>query len=311
MHIFQYSKMSPQSFLIFRGASHFLFFNAIQLITVQEVNLRSIYSRNWKLILFRSSTSSMAIAVGFFSLKNIPLSIYAVISELSPLFAILTSALILRECINPIEFALCISALIGTIFVIQPPIDVFGFWQISEKVENLNYFWLSLSFLAPLAISLNFVLLRKMSNNSTPVPLSVATFGLAVGCFIVGSVIQISIGKIPCLDYLDIAALVFVTVVSILNQGLGYYANKFEKSPIVAITFTLKVPILLVADFLFFPEESTNYNLVQYIGGSVVLISIIAILACSYFKATKQTTNNVEEKLEDENELDQPQVSHL
>ena len=269
-------------------------FNAIQLLTVR--NLRQVFRNNLDIILVRSAITSIGMAILIFCLRNIPLSVYALITELSPLFTVFMSALFLKECIKPIEFALCISALFGTVLVIQPPIVKSKFWRQTDDEIKLNYLWTGLAFCGPLYSSLNYVLLRKMSRKTIPVPLSVANFSQGVGCLIVGAISQMFMENLRCFTLTDVLFLIPLTILTIANQSLRYYANKFEKSPIVALILTVKVPVLILADLILFPNESSKYNLLQYLGGIVVFASTVSLMVFSYVRKLKEDSAEKEKR---------------
>ena len=284
---FKVSTISPQTFLIFRGFCHIFIFNATQLVSVP--NLKEIMLDNWILLIARSSISSFAIAVSFFCLKHVPLSIYAVIYELAPLFAVIMSAVILKECVPPIEIFVCVTALLGTILVIQPPSIFVNISQTSTNLNSYDFTWMLIATSVPMFISTNFVLLRKMGTQTKPVPVSVSTFCLAIGCLVAGLLLQLLIGESDvCFDYVNLLYLLLMTLASILNQVFSYYANKFEKSPIVALVLTAKVPILLTLDFTLFPNEAKSYNWMHYLGGGLVVASVLALLVCNYFKMSEK-----------------------
>merc|ERR1712226_1159285 len=110
-----------------------------------------------------------------------------------------------------------------------------------------------------------------MGTKKEPVPVTTSTFCLALGCLIVGAILQPIIGQINfCFKMTDLFFLFVMTIASLCNQVLAYYANKFEKSPVVALILTAKAPILLIMDFFLFPQEAKEYNWLHYVGGCIV-----------------------------------------
>ncbi|XP_075250698.1 uncharacterized protein LOC142342913 [Convolutriloba macropyga] len=132
--LFKKSQVTPPSIMIFRGLSLFFIFGAGQMYEVPD--LYASYQSNCYLITARCIVSSLAIATGIFCVQTIPLSIYGLIFELSPVFALIMSAIILRECIPPVEILLGTVAIFGVVLVIQPPFEFLGFAQLESKLTT-------------------------------------------------------------------------------------------------------------------------------------------------------------------------------
>ena len=295
MLLFQKSEAPAETLMIFRGSGIFLLFNAIQCHEVKQSFLKT-YQRNWKILFGRSACHSTAVLFLIVSVQKLPLSIYAVIEELGPLFALIMSGILLRECIKPLEMFLGAVVFLGVILVIQPPIPILALWQTEESSINKgDYVYVLVAIIAVFLLSSSKVLLRKMSTKNQPVPVSVTACSMAVANFVIGIIVHVyysGLSWLICVTSKQTVYLVLTVVLATTNQYFGYFANKLEKTPIVALIATMKVPILFVFDIFMYPEVVQDYNILQYIGGVTVFLSILFLIANNYFRMNQKRSKN-------------------
>ena len=225
------------------------------------------------------------------SVQKLPLTVYAVIEQTGPLFALIASVFILKEWISAVETLLGFVAFFGVVLVIQPPLAVFDLvnGNNSATLTTRQYLMTVVAVFAPLMFSTSKVLVRKMSTKGQPTPLSVATFSMATVSLISGFIIQFldsGFNYLNCLSTTQVYYLFAALMLSTCNQIVTYYATKFEKATIIMIIITLKIPILFIADVILYPEQVENYNFLQYIGGAIVFCSVFAMMGYNYLRQT-------------------------
>ena len=254
-------------------------------------NPSEVYKSNWKVLGIRGIISVVAIATGIICVQNLPLSVYAVIYETAPVFALTMSAIILKECLPILEILLGLVAILGIVLVIQPPIPIFEVADATRSLTTRQYWFALLSMVVPFFMSTAFVLLRQMGTKSKPVPISVTSFTVGVLTLVLGTITHmLFVGPswISCLTPVQFVYICTFSLLSFFNQFAMYFANKFEKTPIVSLIMTLKVPILFAADLLLFPEDVQSYTYLQYAGGVLVFAAIFMLLVSNYFKVGKR-----------------------
>ena len=283
---------------MFRGLSHIFLFSAGQMYEVSDLQL--VYNTNYKLIFARGIVSALAISTAIFCIQIIPLSIYGLIFELAPVFALVLSAIVLQECMPPLEIFLGAVAILGVVLVVQPPFEFLGFTQ-NEGNLTIYQYWVSLlAIVVPALVSAALVLLRKMGTKNNPVPVTVTAFAVGCSVFAVGLIFHLATEGftiLNCVSTLQLFYLISIGVLAFINQFVMYFANKYEKVPIISLILTGKVPTFFVIDFILFPNDVQSYNYIHYIGGVTVFSAIVALLISNYFKIGKQLHNSCKQKL--------------
>ena len=250
--------------------------------------LLSTCRKNWNLLLGRALCQGSAVFLCIVSVQNLPLSVYAIIEELAPLFTLIIGLVLLRECIMPLEMLLGLSVFVGVVLVIQPPVSFLHLWS-SENygIERVDYVYVFFAVMSVVFLSCSKVLVRKMNTKSRPVPLAVTTISAALTNIFIGITYHFySYGWtwLTCIKRTQSIYLILNLLLAATNQFFGYFALKFKKAPIFALIATMKVPILFIFDIFIYPEMVQDYNLLQYIGGVTVFLSILSLIASSYFK---------------------------
>ena len=152
----------------------------------------------------------------------------------------------------------------------------------------------------PALVSTAFVLMRRMGTKTKPVPVTVTSCTAGLSLFFVGVIIHIltqGFIRVNCVDEIQVMYLLAIVVLSVINQVFMYFANKFEKSPIITLIWTAKVPIFFIVDFVMFPSDVQSYNYLHYIGGVTVFGAILALLISNYFKIGKQLHSSCKQRM--------------
>lgn len=80
--------------------------------------------KNLPLLLIRSTAGTIGILANFYAVDHLMLSDASMLNKLSPFFAIIFSAILLREKTSVLQFVSVIIAFIGSLFIIKPTMDL-------------------------------------------------------------------------------------------------------------------------------------------------------------------------------------------
>ena len=79
---------------------------------------------NWKYMFIRAGAGTLGIFLNFYAVDHLAISDASILNKLSPFFAIIFSAFVLKEVARAGEWLAVIVAFIGAVFVIRPGIDM-------------------------------------------------------------------------------------------------------------------------------------------------------------------------------------------
>lgn len=97
-------------------------FSFVMLLRSEE-KLR-IHRSSWPDLILRSICGTLGIICNFYAIDRINIADANILNKLSPFFAIIMSAIILKEKANKVEWMAVILAFIGALFVIKPSFQV-------------------------------------------------------------------------------------------------------------------------------------------------------------------------------------------
>ena len=295
----QYSTLNVSTILIVRGTILSLVAVLWTCLTVQ--NPWQVTKKNFVLILVRTVSVSTVFSVAFIVAKLLPLSTIGIIQEISPVFALILGAVVLRELPHFVEVVFGISALVGATLVIQPHFLFSISPNSGNQFSDDQYPYLLACLLLPIGMATAIVIARKLTQNQVPVPICLGTLSLMSiinGCIIRATYEEVlGFSSFKSCQLWDNVIVFVITLLNLFNQITIYYAAKFEKSMVVLVISTFKVVIYLIIDLIFFRDELHSYNYLHYAGGALVMFSIIALLlrtpcvSCSKIRSENNESN--------------------
>ena len=215
---------------------------------------------------------------------------------MTPVFTTIFGVLILREQPTCLESALSVVAILGSVFVIQPAFifrkgtdeDVSANLRNSD-ISKYEYVAMGALMVAVAAEGLAMVLNRKAGKKN--IPCTVLLWAHSAVAIPVVTVMHVmvsegtsSLATLKDCSMKGMVSLIAVLILGFTNQSLFLFANKYEKSSIVAvIAACCKVVFFFISDWLFFPEEM-DYNYFHYMGGTLIVAAILGLLVSNHFR---------------------------
>lgn len=218
---------------------------------------QSLRGFNEKVLLQRGLASFLALLCNFYAISKIPLADASVLTNSSPLFAVILSVIFLKEKLNGRLLFLLFLSVIGIFFILKPTLD---WWNIPSLVA------LAAAFFAAIA----FVIIHQL--HETESSLTIAFYFAVVASF--GSLplmlinFQMPVG-------MERWFLVFMGVCGTFGQV--YLCEAYKNEQVSWITSLIYTTVLFAFlwGILFFGEIPDRYSL---IGTLLTVASCIAII---------------------------------
>ena len=121
-------------------------------------------------LLIRSVAGTVGLICNFYAVDHLSISDTSLLNKLSPFFAIIFSALILKERANRVEWAAVVTAFCGALFVIKPSL-------------NMSVIPALIGTLGGLGAGLAYTYVRRLGQQGVPSPVIVFVFS-AFSCLV-------------------------------------------------------------------------------------------------------------------------------
>ena len=121
-------------------------------------------------LLIRSVAGTVGLICNFYAVDHLSISDASLLNKLSPFFAIIFSALILKERANRVEWAAVVTAFCGALFVIKPSL-------------NMSVIPALIGTLGGLGAGLAYTYVRRLGQQGVPSPVIVFVFS-AFSCLV-------------------------------------------------------------------------------------------------------------------------------
>ena len=291
--LLQATSLHCTAILVNRNISQFLLLSIYNCWAVPC--LTQILRKHFKLIFGRALVGTIVMCVIYSVPQYISLAKFAVLNQMTPVFTALFGVMILHERPNCLECLLGFIAIVGSVLVIQPEF----MFPNSENYDNITgsqtpeshkeYLAMAALMCGVAAEGLAMVLNRKAATKK--VPCTVLLWSHCVVSipitFIMHSMYYEGYSLIHGLKSCTVFgmfSLICILCLGFGNQSLFLFANKYEKSSVVAvISACCKIVFFFLSDLAFFPEEM-NYNFVHYVGGVLIGFAVISLLVANHFK---------------------------
>lgn len=121
-------------------------------------------------LLIRSAAGTVGLICNFYAVDHLSISDASLLNKLSPFFAIIFSALLLKERANRVEWAAVVTAFCGALFVIKPSL-------------NMSVIPALIGTLGGLGAGLAYTYVRRLGQQGVPSPVIVFVFS-AFSCLV-------------------------------------------------------------------------------------------------------------------------------
>ncbi len=215
----------------------------------------SFFGTNHKLLIARGFFGTLALALFFLTVQNIPLATAMVVQYLSPIFTAIIAIFFLREKVKPVQWIFYAVAFAGVLFI----------GQVDTRVSFLFIF---LGGVSAFGSGAAYNIVRRLKDSEHP--LTIILYFQMVG--IVAGTVSIPFGwKIP--QGIDWFYLFLIGVFSQLGQVFLTNAFSREKAASVAIIVYTGLVYGIFAGWFVFGEEQT----IQSILGMMLVVVGVAL----------------------------------
>ena len=228
----------------------------VMLPIIKSIGLAAIKMNNPRLFFMRGFVGAIGMIAGFTCLTLIPLAQATAISFSQPLFITIGATIFLGEIIKARRIAAIIVGIIGMLIIVQP-----GF--------NTLSFGLMLAIISALALSVNALIVKKLTLTDTP---------HAIIIWMVVMLIPITlIPAIPVWEWPSLEAWLYLWGIAILGTLAHFSWTKSyamaEITSLEPIGF-IKLPIMALLGWMIFAEIPGTWT---WIGGLIIFMSTIYI----------------------------------
>ena len=205
--------------------------------------ITDILRHHFKIIFTRALVGTFVVTIVYCVSNFISLAKLGILNQLTPVFTTIFGVLILKEKPTFSESALSCLAIIGSFFVIQPE---FIFEKADGEVSDIvvvskyEYIAMGTLMLAVAAEGLAMVLNRKAGRKNIPCTVllwaqSAIAIPVVTGMHVFVSAGNSVFGGLKDCSIFGMSALCAILVLGFTNQTIFLFANKYEKSSIVAV----------------------------------------------------------------------------
>ena len=228
----------------------------VMLPIIKSIGLAAIKMNNTRLFFMRGFVGAIGMIAGFTCLTLIPLAQATAISFSQPLFITIGATIFLGEIIKARRIAAIIVGIIGMLIIVQP-----GF--------NTLSFGLMLAIISALALSVNALIVKKLTLTDTP---------HAIIIWMVVMLIPITlIPAIPVWQWPSLEGWLYLWGIAILGTLAHFSWTKSyamaEITSLEPIGF-IKLPIMALLGWMIFAEIPGTWT---WIGGLIIFMSTIYI----------------------------------
>ena len=215
----------------------------------------SYLGKNYLLLISRGIFGTLALALFFLTVQNIPLATAMVIQYLSPIFTAIIAIFFLKESVKPLQWIFYALAFAGVLFI----------GQVDTRV---SFLFISLGIISAFGSGAAYNIVRKLKDAEHP--LTIILYFQIVGMIVGGISIPFS-WKTP--NGSDWLYLLFVGVFSQLGQVFLTNAFSREKAASVAIIVYTGLIYGIAVGWLVFNENQTVYS----IFGMLLVVAGVAL----------------------------------
>jgi len=228
----------------------------VMLPILKSIGMAAIKMKNTKLFFMRALVGAIGMIAGFTCLTLIPLAQATAISFSQPLFITIGAAIFLGEIIKVRRIAAIIVGVIGMLIIVQPGFNGFSFGVM-------------LSIVAALALSINALIVKKLTLTDTP---EAIVMWMVIMLIPITLVPAITVWQWPSFEnWLYLWAIAFIGTLAHFAWTKAY--SMAEITSLEPIGF-IKLPIIALLGWLIFSEIPDTWT---WVGGLIIFISTIYI----------------------------------
>lgn len=249
-----------------------LFRNAVAAVTAWGIIFKTgtkieFNKSQFKDLLCRSFFGTVGIVTNYYAVDHMNIADANMLNKLSPFFAIIASAIILKEKASKTEFAAVIAAFIGALFVIKPGFQVNNFPAVVGVVGGLTA-----------GIAYTFV--RKLGQTGLPGPIIVMFFSM----FSTISVLPFFIAQYEPMSSKQLALLLMAGLCAAGGQLSITKAYTYAPARDLSVFDYSQIVFASVWGFLFFQQLPDIWSFIGYV--------IIIGAAVTKFTVKKKAAQN-------------------
>ncbi len=239
-------------------AIEIVFFRSIVSFAISYLLLKGksipVFGNNKKLLISRGITGAIALILYFTTLQNIPLASAVTLQYLSPIFTTLLGIYLVKEKIKPLQLFFFV-------------ISFGGILMIEGFDPRLSLFYLLIGVSSAFFSGISYNIIRKLKQ--TEHPLVIVFYFPLVAAPIAGIYCLFHWVQPIGWDWLILIA------VGVFTQFAQYYMTKAYQSEVLANVANLNYLGIIYAlglGYIFFGE---TFNLLTYLGMTLVLVGVI------------------------------------
>lgn len=220
---------------------------AIGIIARSEIKVEFNRSQ-LKDLLLRSFFGTVGIIANFYAVDNMNIADANMLNKLSPFFAIIASAIILKEKASRIEFLTVIVAFTGALFVIKPGFQVNNFPAIVGVIGGLT-------------AGIAYTYVRKLGKTGLPGPIIVMFFSV----FSTISVLPFAVAQYEPMSLRQVVALLLAGVCAAGGQLSITKAYTYAPAKDISVFDYSQIIFASIWGFVFFSQLPDIWSLIGYI----------------------------------------------
>jgi drug/metabolite transporter (DMT)-like permease len=251
-------------------AIEIVFFRSVVSFVISYLLLKGksipVFGNNKKLLISRGITGAIALILYFTTLQNVPLASAVTLQYLSPIFTTLLGIYLVKEKIRPLQLFFFVVSF-GGIIMIE------GF------DPRLSLFYLLIGVTSAFFSGISYNIIRKLKQ--TEHPLVIVFYFPLVAAPIAGIYCLFNWVQPIGWDWLILIS------VGVFTQFAQYYMTKAYQSEVLASVANLNYLGIIYAlglGYVFFGE---TFNLMTYLGMTLVLVGVILNVNYSHQKNKK------------------------
>ena len=240
-------------------------------ILIRSKNGFSFKPNNLWLFIIRSAAGTVGILANFYAVDHLALSDASMLNKLSPFFAIIFSAIFLREKTTKLQFISVIIAFIGSLFIIKPTLNL---TEVFPAIIGL---------IGGIGAGGAYTAVRALGSRGERGPFIVFFFS-AFSCLV----------TLPYLLFnyhqMNLQQLLFLILAGLSASGGQFaitYAYTFAPAREISVFDYSQVVFAALLGFILFSQIPDIYSIIGYI-----IICGISIAMFIYNRSTPQTTTN-------------------
>lgn len=134
------------------------FFFAFVVLKKNHIPIAPSKNKNLPFLILRATAGTIGLLCNFYAVDHLVLSDASMLNKMSPFFAVIFSAIFLKEKTTPVQFGAVIIAFIGALFIIKP------------SFENISFLPALIGFIGGISAGGAYTAVRYLSNNGEKAP---------------------------------------------------------------------------------------------------------------------------------------------